>query len=380
MRTVEILDRLIAFPSVSSESNLPILDYISGFLVECGATVHHVQDRTGTKGGLFACMGPAGAGGIMLSGHTDVVPVTGQSWSADPFRMRREGSRLYGRGATDMKGFLAAMLSAAERASRRRLVKPLKLAFSWDEEVGCLGIPMMLPVLAASIGKPRLCVVGEPTQMQIAVGHKGKVALRATCHGEAGHSALAPDFVNAIHLAVDFVAGLRRLQDDLARHGAREPGYDIPYATVHAGRISGGTALNIVPDRAVVDLEFRYPAAQSAEDVKAAIDGIAETASAPFRTAFTGARIEVETVSAYPGLGAGDDPDALDMMRSLVPTAATTKVAYGTEAGHFEAAGIPSFVCGPGSMEQGHKPDEFIELDQLSACDAMCDRLIGLLS
>ncbi|MCV2863747.1 acetylornithine deacetylase [Albidovulum sediminicola] len=379
-RTIEHLDRLVAFPSVSSDSNLPILDYIASVLSGCGAAVHRVADATGAKAGLFASIGPAGPGGVMLSGHTDVVPVAEQDWSADPFRLRRSGDRVYGRGTTDMKGFLAAMLSAAERAARASLAAPLKLAFSWDEEVGCLGIPQMLPALDAAIGRPQLCIVGEPTQMQIAVGHKGKVALRAICHGQAGHSAMAPDFVNAIHLAADFVARLRTLQRDLARDGVREDGYDIPYATVHAGRIAGGTALNIVPDRAVVDFEFRYPATQSAKAVHAAIDAAAEAAAAPFRAAFPGARIEVETVNAYPGLGLTGDAGTLDLMRGLVPGAAITKIACGTEAGHFAAAGIASVVCGPGSMEQGHKPDEFIALDQLAACDAMCDRLIAVLA
>lgn len=379
MNTLDILDRLVAFPSVSADSNLAITDYIEGFLEERGATVHRIPDETGRKAGLFARIGPVGEG-ILLSGHTDVVPVAGQDWSADPFKLRREGGRAYGRGTTDMKGFLACMLAAADRAAQAPLKEPLKLAFSWDEEVGCLGIPQMLPQLTQTIGKPRLCIVGEPTQMQLALGHKGKVALRATCHGTAGHSAMAPEFLNALHLAADFIAGLRMLQDNLTANGAREPGYDLPFATVHAGRLVGGTALNIVPDRAVIDFEFRYPASQPPDPIRAAIDALAETVAAPHRPAFPSARIEVETVSAYPGLGTAADSAATRLMQSLLQSDAAIKVAYGTEAGHFSAAGIPAVVCGPGNMDQGHKADEFIETDELAACDALCDRIIAHLS
>lgn len=379
-RTIDLLHRLVGFPTVSSDSNLALIDWVQGFLLGFGADVFRIGDATGRKAGLFARVGPPQGAGVLLSGHTDVVPAAGQDWKGDPFRLRIDGTRAYGRGTTDMKGFLAAMLSAAERASTARLAEPLKLAFSWDEEVGCLGIPQMLPSLASTIGMPGFCIVGEPTSMQVALGHKGKLALRATCHGQGGHSAMAPDFVNAVHLAADFINALRAIQDRLARDGARDDGYGIPHATVHAGRISGGTALNIVPDRAVVDFEIRYPASQPVEPIEAAVAAAAEAAALPFRDRFPEARIEVETVNAYPGLGPTADQDALRMMHRLLPEARTCKVAYGTEAGYFAASGIPSFVCGPGSMDQGHKPDEFIELSQLAACDAMLDRLIMALS
>ncbi|MGB3314008.1 MAG: acetylornithine deacetylase [Albidovulum sp.] len=375
-RTLEILDRLIAFPTVSADSNLAMVAFIESVLEAAGAKVHRIGDATGAKAGLFARIGPDDRAGVMLSGHTDVVPVAGQAWSADPFRLRADGTRLYGRGTTDMKGYLACMLAAAERAARMPLAEPLKLAFSWDEEVGCLGIPQMLPSLDATIGKPQLCIVGEPTSMRIALGHKGKVALRATCHGMAGHSSMAPDFLNAIHLAADFVAGLRRLQADLATTGARDAGYDIPYATVHAGRISGGTALNIVPDRAVVDFEYRYPANQPTGEIENALTALTDAVAALYRDVFPDARVEIEVVNAYPGLGMPPDHPAVALMQSLMPGAGMTKVAFGTEAGHFHAAGVPVLVCGPGSMEQGHKPDEYIEASELARCDAMCDRLL----
>ncbi len=378
--TSEILGRLVGFPTISADSNLPMIEFIEAFLADRGFETHRVTDATGAKAGLFARLGPAGRPGVMLSGHTDVVPVAGQAWTRDPFTLTRDGSRLYGRGTTDMKGFLACMLSAADRAAGRKLGQPLKLAFSWDEEVGCLGIPQMLPALEASIGKPSLCIVGEPTSMRIALGHKGKVALRAICHGTSGHSAMAPDYVNAIHLAADFVGRLRALQADLKATGAREEGYDIPYATVHVGKIAGGEALNIVPDRAVVDLEFRYPATQSADALHRSISAAADAAAAPWRATFPDARIEMETINAYPGLGAAANRPEVALMRRFVPDATVTKVGFGTEAGHFAEAGIPTLVCGPGSMDQGHKPDEFIEVSEIEACDAMCDRILRFLA
>jgi len=378
--TLQILDRLIAFPSVSADSNLPIIDYIDAFLAARGFEIHRIKDATGGKAGLFARLGPADRQGVMLSGHTDVVPVSGQPWTKDPFQMSRDGDRLYGRGTTDMKGFLACMLSVADRAAGRKLNQPLKLAFSWDEEIGCLGIAQMLPELEKSIGKPALCIVGEPTSLQIALGHKGKVALRAVCHGTSGHSAMAPNYLNAIHLAADFIHALRAIQTDLTANGAREAEYDIPCATVHVGKISGGTALNIVPERAVIDFEFRYPVTQSAVEIHSAINDAARAIVAQWRDTFPAARIDVETISAYPGLGTAPDGPELALMRRFVPEASLIKVGYGTEAGHFAEAGVPALVCGPGSMDQGHKPDEFIEVSELDACDAMCDRILQYLS
>ena len=378
--TEEILDRLISLPTVSADSNLAVIGFIENFLSSRGFKTHRILDETGTKAGLFARLGPADRPGVMLSGHTDVVPVAGQAWTKDPFKMARDGSRLYGRGTTDVKGFVACMLSAADRATEMSLAQPLKLAFSWDEEVGCIGIPQMLPKLESCIGKPSLCIVGEPTYMQIALGHKGKVVLRATCHGTNGHSAMAPDYLNAIHLAADFIGKLRVIQSDLAMAGGRDADYGIPYATVHVGKITGGTALNIVPERAVVDFEIRYPATQSAAAIRATIAAAASVVAASWREAFPGARIEVETLNAYPGLSTAPDGPEVSLMKRFVPEAGLTKVSFGTEGGYYAGAGVPTLVCGPGSMDQGHKPDEFIETSQLAACDAMCDRILQHLS
>ena len=374
--TLDHLQRLIALPTVSCDSNLALINYAQDHLEARGFAVHRVMDASGQKAGIFARLGPDDKPGVMLSGHSDVVPVEGQAWTSDAFTMRRDGARVYGRGTTDMKGFLAAMLALADRAQGLTLAEPLKFAISWDEEVGCMGIGQMLPQLAQTIGRPRLCIVGEPTNMQIALGHKGKVAMQALFQGVAGHSAEAPVYLNALHLAADFIAGLRGIQAELAADGERDEGYAIPYATVHVGTLSGGTALNIVPGRAEMALEFRYPAGQDAREIETAIRALAETVAAQERSLHPTADIAVAVTNAYPGLGSAADGSAARFVRALLPDAKLIKVGYGTEAGYFDATGIATVVCGPGSMAQGHIADEYIEVSELADCDAMLDRLL----
>ncbi|PRY25526.1 acetylornithine deacetylase [Aliiruegeria haliotis] len=374
-RTLEILDRLIAFPTVSADSNLSLIDYVQELLQGCGFQTHRMNDESGTKAGLFASIGPAGAGGVMLSAHSDVVPVDGQRWRRDPFRLTRDGSRLHGRGATDMKGFLASALALAERVRAERLREPLKFSISWDEEVGCKGLPQMLPFLDGTIGAPRLCIVGEPTSLKVGIGHKGKAVFRAKCHGQAGHSAMAPDHVNALHLAAEFIQGIRGLQADLAVNGARDPGYEIPYTTVHVGRISGGTALNIVPELAILDLEYRNIAGDPPETIADAIGDIARVAAASVAAGQPGIGIEVEKVGGYPGLDVPEHSPAIAEVARCARATGTLKVGYGTEAGYFAGLGIPTLVCGPGSMAQGHVADEYIERAQIDACDRFMERL-----
>ena len=375
-QTLEILDRLIAFPSVSSASNLDIVAYIDDFLKSCGFTVHRVPDETGQKAGLYASIGPEGAG-VMLSAHTDVVPVTGQDWTRDPFRMSQSGDKVYGRGTTDMKGYLACVMALASRASHAALTEPLKIAFSYDEEVGCVGIRHMIGELERLVGLPRACFVGEPTGMQVAIGHKGKAALRAVCHGQSGHSALAPKYLNALHPAVDFVNELNALQADLVRNGGHDPAYDVPYSTIHVGQLSGGTALNIVPDRAEILFEYRHLAEDRAEDILAAIEQAADRVSAAHRSGSEQRVIDVEQYNSYPGLAVAKTAQIVPYAHRLAGSKSAIKVPFGTEAGFFDGLGIATVVCGPGSMEgQGHKPDEYIEISQLAECNAMLDRVL----
>lgn len=372
-RTLELLERLIAFPTVSSAGNLDLIDWVETLLRDAGFDVTRLDAPGGHKAGLFARIGPAGEGGVCLSAHTDVVPVEGQIWNRPPFALTQENGRVFGRGTTDMKGFLAAALALAERAQKVDLAAPLSLSISYDEEIGCVGIRQMLPDLERLIGRPRAVIVGEPTSMQVATGHKGKTALRLTCHGQSGHSALAPNYVNAIHVAARVVADLQRLQDRLAR-GPRDEAYGIPYSTVHVGRLTGGRALNIVPDDAVLYMEVRHLCDTPAEDILADIRGILRRVDADFPNV---PGITVEEIAAYPGLATDPGHTVVPWALSIGGAAQTCKVAFGTEAGFFAALGLDTVVIGPGDMEaDGHKPDEGLSLSQLSACDAMMDRLL----
>ncbi|WP_170505253.1 acetylornithine deacetylase [Ruegeria arenilitoris] len=374
--TLGILDKLVGFDTVSKNSNLELAAYVEEFLEARGFAVHRITDPGGDKTGLYAEKGPDGDG-VLLSAHTDVVPVEGQSWTKDPFRLTQEGNRVYGRGTTDMKGYVASVMALADRTAGVDLREPLKIALSYDEEVGCVGIQHMLDRLAPMLGQPRACFVGEPTEMQVAIGHKGKAALRAVCHGQSGHSALAPKFVNALHLATDFVAELRALQDVYAKSGNSDPAYSVPYTTFHVGILSGGRALNIVPDRAELTFEYRHLASDHGKDILSQIQDAAVRVGARYQALCSEARIEVEQYNAYPGLDVVETEGVIAYAQKLAQSNATTKVAFGTEAGFFSELGIPTVVCGPGSMErQGHKPDEYLEIEQLNACDAMMDRIL----
>ncbi|SEQ54087.1 acetylornithine deacetylase [Devosia sp. YR412] len=380
-RTLKILERLIAFPTVSKSSNRALIAYVTGLLDEAGIAWELAESEDGMRTNLFATVGPRDRGGVMLSGHTDVVPAAGQVWSRDPFALHVEGGLCYGRGTADMKGFVAAAIAMALEASKRELKTPLHLALSYDEEIGCVGVRRLLDVLRDRNPLPAFCIVGEPTGMQIATGHKGKVALHATCHGHAGHSALAPKALNALHMGADFLGVLRHEQARLATDGAQDGAYDVPYSTVHVGVMRGGEALNIVPDRCDIDFEIRNLAEDDPKVILARIAEGAEAVVAPWRVDFPQAAIEIAEVNAYPGLDTEQNSPLVRLMQSILgPQSWTTKVAFGTEAGLFsDELGIPAVICGPGHMDQGHKPDEFIALDQLAACDAMLARLLDRL-
>ena len=375
-RTLEILERLIAFPTVSDQSNLALIAWVEDLLRQAGFDVTRIAAPDGQKAGLFARCGPGTEGGVCLSAHTDVVPVAGQDWTRPAFEITQAEGRLYGRGVTDMKGFLASALSVAEVAGKARLRQPLSLSISYDEEIGCVGMQQMMPVLKDLIGTPQLVIVGEPTGMQMAMGHKGKTALRVVCDGQAGHSALAPQFVNAIHLASAFVQEMQQLQERYAQ-GRRDEAYAVPYTTVHVGRISGGTALNIVPDRAELEMEFRHSAGVAAADIRGQIAAAAAKISAET----SGGRITVTQINAYPGLDAKADDPGLVWAGETAESAARIRVPFGTEAGFFAALGLSTVVMGPGDMARdGHQPDEGLDLSQLDACDAMMDRVVAALT
>lgn len=379
METKAILDRLVGFPTVSSEPNIALMHWLRDLLAGAGIEALLIPDAGGGKANLYATIGPVGAG-VMLSGHTDVVPVEGQAWSRDPFRLFAEGGRLYGRGTADMKGFVACAVAAALKAAGRRLQVPLHLALSYDEEVGCLGVRSLIGMLEGVPLRPAMCIVGEPTAMQVASGHKGKVALRATCVGREGHSALAPMALNALHLGADFLNAVRALQADVAARGRRDGDYDVPYTTLHVGKMQGGVQVNIVPNRCVLDFEIRSLAEDDPAALIGRLEAAAEAIVAPLRGQFPEAAIRVERLWDYPGLGTPADAKVINFVKGLTGANGTIKVAFGTEGGLFsQALGIPTAICGPGSMAQGHKPDEFVTEEQLARCEAMLDRLLDRL-
>ena len=372
MKTLEILDALIGFDTVSHKSNLDLVAYVEALLRAADFRVTRLASPCGTKAGLYAEIGPEVDGGLLLSAHTDVVPVEGQVWTKDPFKLTRDGDRLFGRGTTDMKGFVACALALATKTKACDLQRPFGIVLSYDEEIGCVGLQQIQAELAPLLKVPRLCIVGEPTEMQVATGHKGKSALKAVFHGEAGHSALAPNFQNALHLAGDMMGELRSLQCDLARNGPFDHGYDIAYSTIHIGKLSGGTALNIVPERAEMLFEIRNIPQQSDADLLERIHGIV----ARLNNGLNEPRVELGIVNSYPGLDAGGNRDEIADLAEIAGTD-FTKVAFGTEAGILAKMGLSTVVCGPGSMAgQGHKADEYIERNQLAKCEATLSRCL----
>ena len=376
----DILARLLAFDTVSSNPNIELMHWVRDLLAGAGIASTLIPDAGGGKANLYATVGPEGAGGVMLSGHTDVVPVAGQNWTKPPFALTEEDGRYYGRGAADMKGFVACAIAAMLEAARRPLNVPLHLALSYDEEIGCMGVRSLIEMLEGAPIRPRFCIVGEPTGMQVATGHKGKVALRATCVGREGHSALAPLALNALHLAADFVNLLRDTQDFVVEHGLRDGDYDVPYTTLHIGKLNGGVQVNIVPNLAVADFEIRSLAGEDVDRLIQVLRIGSEDIVAPLREAFPEAEIRVERLWDYPGLGTPSDAGVVNFVKGLTGANGTIKVAFGTEGGLVAARlGIPTVICGPGSMAQGHKPDEFVTIEQMERCEAMLAALLDRL-
>jgi acetylornithine deacetylase len=376
--TETILARLIAFPTVSRSGNRALVDYVRSLVEPAGARVVLTDD--GANANMWISTGPEDVPGVVLSGHSDVVPVAGQPWSRDPFVLHGEDGRLYGRGTADMKGFVAAAIRAVLLAARRPLRTPLHLAISFDEEIGCIGVRTLIPLLAAAPVRPLLVWIGEPTGLKLASGHKGKSSYRVTCTGRAAHSALTPQGLNAIYLASDFIGALRAMQADLIARTVPDPAYDVGYTTLHVGTIAGGETLNIVPNSCTLEFEIRDLAADSVPALEAAIRARAEAIVAPWREQFPECAITIDLVNAYPGLDTRH-PGALALARTISGhNGPEIKLAFGTEGGLFaQDLGVPAVICGPGSMDQGHKPDEFVTEDQLARCDAMLARLIDRL-
>lgn len=379
METRDILDRLVAFPSVFTAADYAgITDYAISVLEPLGVTCHRIEAPGGGRAGLFAVTGPAGPGGVMLSAHLDVVPVTGQDWRTDPFVATERDGRIHGRGTSDMKGFAAAAIRAMTEATRCSVAQPLKLALSYDEEAGCVGISEMAGSLDCTIGRPDLCIVGEPTSMQIVTGHKGKISQRVTFTGSAGHSAGAPEHVNALHLACDFVGELRRLQHDICETGVRAQGYAVPYSTVHVGTLSGGAALNMIPESAVLEFEIRHLTGEDIGGLLARLGTAAAKIVERARECRPETAVQITEFNRYPGFDADTGP-ATAFLKSVGGHLPPGKVDYGTDGGVIAAQGVPVLVCGPGDIARAHKADEYITEAEIAECDVFLDRILDRL-
>ena len=375
--SLPLLETLIGFPTISAETNLPLIDFVRTFLAKHGVEADLVYDETGRKANLYATIGPRDRPGICLSGHTDVVPVANQDWSTDPFAVCVRDGRAYGRGTCDMKGFVAGILALVPAAVERDLQTPLHIALSYDEEVGCLGVRRLIAWLDDQPVKPALCIVGEPTGMTPVVAHKGKVAMRCTVTGLECHSSIAPEGVNAIEYAAELMALIRRVAGRLTAEGPFESGFEPQHTTMQVGTVAGGSALNIVPGQAVFDFEVRHLPTDDPERSIGEIRRFAQTELLPEmhgRSTETG--IAFTELARYPGLAADERHPVVNLAKALSGANDVGKVSFGTEAGLFQAAGIPTVVCGPGSIDQAHKPDEFIDVDQLSRLETVLDRLL----
>lgn len=372
----DLLADLIGFDTTSRESNLQLIEYARAYLAGHGVPCELIFNTEGSKANLFATLGPDDRPGIVLSGHTDVVPVDGQAWTVPPFALTEQDGKLFGRGAADMKGYIACVLAAVPRLLAKPLRQPVHIALSYDEEVGCLGVRSLLAELQQRAHRPLLCIIGEPTELKPVLGHKGKLAMRCDVHGAACHSAYAPQGVNAIEYAAELIGELGRIGRALQAPALHDPRFDPPFSTVQTGLISGGKALNIVPADCRFDFEVRALPAQDPRDVAQQLERYAVEQVLPRMQAVAAdSRIDFSELSAYPGLATDAHGQAARLIAQLCGSDAFTTVAFGTEGGLFDAIGIPTVVCGPGSMDQGHKPDEFVSVAQFQACDAMLERL-----
>jgi acetylornithine deacetylase len=376
---IEMIQRLVGFDTVSARSNLALIEFVRDYLSGYGIESRLTFDAGGGKANLFATIGgPAEGGGVVLSGHTDVVPVEGQPWESDPFHVVARDGRLYGRGTADMKSFLAVALALVPEVRKRELKVPIHLALSYDEEVGCLGVPALLRDVADALPRPpRLAIIGEPTMMRVANRHKGIHAFETRVTGRDGHSSGTHRGVNAIVHAAEIIGFLDALAAEQRRQGPFDEGFDPPYTTINVGTVEGGTALNIIPRHCAFRWEFRPVPATDPADLLARVETFVAESVLP-RMRAVAAEAEVVTVArcAVPPLLPEADSPAETLARALTGANAAIGAAFVTEAGLFQQAGIPAVVCGPGSIEQAHQPNEYIALDQVAACEAFLRRLI----
>jgi acetylornithine deacetylase len=378
---VEILGRLIGYPTVSERSNLDLIDYAVDGLDGQGFRLVTTHDASETKANLLATIGPDVDGGVILSGHTDVVPVEGQEWTRDPFRATVEEGRVWGRGATDMKGFIACALAMAPAMAAAELRRPIHLALTYDEEVGCNGARTMLADVIQSGRRPGAVIIGEPTEMKVVGAHKGCYEFTTEITGVERHASMSAGGAGAIHAAARFVGLLDSLADELSGRAPDDSPFSPPGTTINVGRIHGGVARNITAGSAVFEWEVRPVRADDAGFVTERVDAFVDEVLLPhMRREFPEATVTTTTVGAVGAFRPVPDSDAIQLAQRLTGMGDMGVVSFGTEAGLYQEAGIPAAVCGPGQIDQAHRPDEYIELAQLDACLGMLSRLVDELT
>jgi acetylornithine deacetylase len=376
MNSGEMLRHLVGFDTVSRNSNMAAIEFIRDYLDGHGVPSRLTFDDTGAKANLFATIGPADRPGIILSGHSDVVPVDQQDWASDPFTLREDDGKLYGRGAADMKGFIAAALALVPALKERATAAPVHLAFSYDEEVGCIGVSRLIAQIGMAEATPFACVVGEPTMMRPITGQKGLHNYRCAVHGREAHSSRTPYGVNAVEAAAELIARIRAIARRVREEGPFDHAFDPPYTTIHCGTIHGGTVQNIVPAHCAFTYEIRNLPNHDPEPLLAEIEGHARDALEPeMKRVAPEAGFAFAARSRLPGYAIDDDHPAVALVSRALGANDTARASYMTEAGLFGRAGIPTVICGPGDIAQAHKPDEFIEQAQLARCETFLLRL-----
>ena len=373
----EMLSRLVSFDTTSRDSNLELISFVEDYARSYGLAPRRIPNPEGTKANLLISVGPQEPGGIILSGHTDVVPVDGQDWHTDPFAMVEREGKYFGRGTSDMKAFSAVILSLLPELTRQPLKTPVHIALSYDEEVGCLGVRPMIADIVKSVPMPRLAIIGEPTDMKVVNAHKGIRSFRTTVTGREAHSSQTDKGVNAVMVAAELIMHLAKLAEDMRRRGDPSGRFDPPYTTVQSSTIEGGTALNILARHCLFQWEFRYLPGTSHDDIFEAFDTHARNVVLPRLRAIAPEADIVTTVRSHvPALVAREGCPAEALARQLTGANHAEAVSYGTEAGLFQEAGIPSVICGPGDIREAHKPNEYIEITQVATCETFIRKLI----
>jgi len=380
--TRHVLEKLVSFPTISSQSNLGLLQWVEDYVTPYGAICRRTYNPEKTKGNLLISFGPQDVPGIVLSGHTDVVPVEGQAWSYDPFTLFEDSGRLYGRGACDMKGFLAVVLAQVPNLPRANLQQPVHIALSHDEEVGCIGVGSLIEDLSNLPHMPKMVIVGEPTMMHPMLGHKGKMNVRVTVIGQECHSSLATSGVNAVEYAAELIAFIKSLSRKKQQNGPFDDMFDVTHTTLHTGIIQGGTALNIVPQDCWFEFEIRSLLHDDPMALFQEIQTFArETLEPEMQAINPDCGFVWDMYSNVPGADTNLNDPCVALMSQLTGVNSYGKVAFGTEAGLFQDRwDLPTVICGPGNIAQAHKPDEYISVEQVQACERFCDKLISHIS